>query len=154
MMARAMSSWSSDGRRRTASIASSRSFVIVTIYGRDGSKSRTGSTRLCESELLRRAGGQPRGKGSERDHRGNGLAEELARRANGAVSGVSQAAGVIVSVHQFCAQKGSLDRRWNLRRRPPEGGPCILDLYWIRRRVMRCDGDTLCNQRQRSRSSP
>jgi len=52
MMARAMSSWSSDGRRRTASIASSRSFVIVTIYGRDGSKSRTGSARLCESELL------------------------------------------------------------------------------------------------------
>jgi hypothetical protein len=53
MMARAMSSWSSDGRRRTASIASSRSFVIVTIYGRDGSKSRTGSARLCDGHRRR-----------------------------------------------------------------------------------------------------
>jgi hypothetical protein len=42
IMARAMSSWSSEGNRRTASSASSRSFVISTMYGRDGLKSRTG----------------------------------------------------------------------------------------------------------------
>jgi hypothetical protein len=38
-MARAMSSCSADGRRRTASTASSRSFVITIIYDVDGSKS-------------------------------------------------------------------------------------------------------------------
>ncbi len=46
MMARAMSSWSSDGRRRTASNASSSSFVIVAIYGEDRLKSRTGRAGL------------------------------------------------------------------------------------------------------------